>query len=306
MSHAEHDFFTATDIEARADAFADLDVGARRERLLGPLLAALGALGLAAVFLFRPGPAGPEAGDAPRAKAPVAAAAAHDEASAPRIEPVVVGRAAARPMRRRLAAPAAVAAAPSDGVMEAQDAPASPVERRAAADLAAAPADEAGSAPPAPAVAAAAAPSPVADVETLDDFEPLPSPWLERKLRAPALAPTSGEAASPAALVAARKALAEGRFEDALAGLEGMAAAAPVDALRGRALFELGRDDDALRVLERAHAADAAHADTLLLLGTVRQAKADRAGARAAYEAFLAAHPLSPHAGDVQGILARM
>ncbi|MCB9536536.1 MAG: hypothetical protein H6704_09740 [Myxococcales bacterium] len=59
-------------------------------------------------------------------------------------------------------------------------------------------------------------------------------------------------------------------------------------------------------MLERAHAADATHADTLLLLGTVRQAKADRAGARAAYEAFLAAHPMSPHAGDVQGILARM
>ncbi|MCB9536537.1 MAG: hypothetical protein H6704_09745 [Myxococcales bacterium] len=99
MSHAEHDFFTATDIEARADAFADLDVGARSERLLGPLLAGLGALGLAAVFLLRPGAPAPEGAEGPPPKAPAVVAAAPDEAKAPRIEPVVVGRAAPRALR---------------------------------------------------------------------------------------------------------------------------------------------------------------------------------------------------------------
>ena len=301
MSSAEKDFFAATDFEGRADAFTEIDPHAASARLLGPLLGGLAVLGALIVFVLMPASVPGEAPPGPTSH--VAAAPAEVAVLPVATPPAETAKAPAtgRPMMRlgrgpSAAAVAAVASQPSSGG-ETSTETGSPSGSGAARPQA-----PAGEIPaqageiPMPAVL-----PPVVEVSVALSDEPLPSPWLQRRLRGAAVEGVAADTAG--AEVAARVALKAGRFAEALHVLEGLPASAGVDAMRGRALFELGRDADARAMLERAHDAAPTHAETLLLLGTVRQAAADRDGARAAYRAFLAANPQSPHARDVRRII---
>lgn len=91
-------------------------------------------------------------------------------------------------------------------------------------------------------------------------------------------------------------------FEGALAALHNAPAGFETDALRGHALYELGRDDEALKALLAAQATRPEHGRTLLLLGSLQRQSEPAASARA-YRAFLAAHPDAPEASEVRQIL---
>lgn len=110
--------------------------------------------------------------------------------------------------------------------------------------------------------------------------------------------------AAPAEFGAARQQIEAGAFDQALATL-GAADGFEAQALRGWALYELGRDADARRALRAALAIRPDHAESLLLLGSLEQSR-DNTAAKQTYEAFLAAHPNAPQAGEVRQILDRI
>lgn len=104
---------------------------------------------------------------------------------------------------------------------------------------------------------------------------------------------------------AARAQITDGEFDRALATLSDAPDGFDTHALRGWAMYELGRDADARRNLEAALAVRPDHAESLLLLGSLQQTRDDDA-AKATYRAFLAAHPNAPQAGEVRQILDRI
>ncbi|MGK0362647.1 MAG: tetratricopeptide (TPR) repeat protein [Bradymonadia bacterium] len=120
-------------------------------------------------------------------------------------------------------------------------------------------------------------------------------------------APSPPDAASATPLhTAARAQIADGEFERALTTLDDGVDGFDTHALRGWALYELGRDANARRDLEAALAIRPDHAESLLLLGSVQQTRDDDAAAKTTYRAFLAAHPDAPQAGEVRQILDRI
>ncbi len=293
----ERDFFRARDHAERADAYAALDPDANKERLFLPLMAALGVVGIGfGLWLNAQGPQ-----DSPaRAEkaAPVVAADAAETAVEEAVAPAPAAVAAAaepkptpknKMMRRRQSAPAPVAAVspvpPTPSVP--QGVPVQPPE----AEVGAPPQDVADV--PTHATGAQALPdSPSADAPA--PVEP------EAPVEAPA------EAAAPAGALAQAKAhLEANHFAKALSALEGDTSAEAA-ALRGRALFETGKDAAAKKALEQAHAGGVRTPETLLLLGELRQTRKDLAGAREAYQAFLSSHPDSAYASEVRSILARL
>ena len=103
----------------------------------------------------------------------------------------------------------------------------------------------------------------------------------------------------------ARAQIVDGEFDRALETLTDSAKGFDTHALRGWALYELGRDADARRNLEAALAVRPDHAESLLLLGSLQQTRDDDA-AKETYRAFLAAHPNAPQASEVRQILDRI
>ncbi|MEZ4472257.1 MAG: hypothetical protein R3F60_15970 [bacterium] len=154
---------------------------------------------------------------------------------------------------------------------------------------------------------------PIRAVESAEAVEaPTPSRLAAVNQGAEPAAP--GGAAAPAseaaqaddpAIAAARTSMDAEDFEGALAALDRAPAGFDRQALRGFALYELGREQEALESLKGALAVRADHAETLLLLGSLQQVQ-DPAAATATYRTFLTAHPDAPEAAEVRTILARL
>lgn len=108
------------------------------------------------------------------------------------------------------------------------------------------------------------------------------------------------------ALADAREALEADAFERVLVELDGIDDGFEAQVLRGRALFELGRDAEALRALSAARAAQPENTEVLLLVGALLQTTGDRPGARAAYTAFLAVDDATPQAAEIKLVLASL
>lgn len=102
----------------------------------------------------------------------------------------------------------------------------------------------------------------------------------------------------------ARTHIEAGEFDQALTSL-GSAKTFEANALRGWALYELGRDADARQALRSALDERPDHLESLLLLGSLEQSR-DHSAAKQTYEAFLAAHPNAPQAQEVRQILDRI
>ncbi|MCB9544503.1 MAG: hypothetical protein H6706_01255 [Myxococcales bacterium] len=118
-------------------------------------------------------------------------------------------------------------------------------------------------------------------------------------------APATAAPVDDPAVAAARKSLESEDFEGAIAALDRAPAGFDRQALRGFALYELGRDQEALEALKGALTLRPDHAETLLLLGSLQQTQ-DPVAAGATYRAFLAAHPEAPEAAEVRTILERI
>lgn len=173
------------------------------------------------------------------------------------------------------------------------------------------PATDAAPDPAAPSAAltpASTAPASTAPASTAPaSTAPARTSRLARLLKANASAAgaaPSPPVAAPAEFGTARQQIEAGAFDQALATL-GAADGFEAQALRGWALYELGRDADARRALRAALAIRPDHAESLLLLGSLEQSR-DNTAARQTYEAFLAAHPNAPQAGEVRQILDRI
>lgn len=167
---------------------------------------------------------------------------------------------------------------------------------------------------PASAAAASEAPAPAGTPD------PTPAPALadptarpsrldrliQRNASAVAGAVPSPPVAAPAPTFAdARAKIEAGDFDAALALLADEAPGFERAALRGWALYELGRDADARAALREALGNRPDHAESLLLLGSLEQDR-DSDAARKTYQAFLTAHPEAPEAAEVRQILERI
>lgn len=129
---------------------------------------------------------------------------------------------------------------------------------------------------------------------------------LQRNASTVAGAAPSPPVAAPAPTFAAARAKIEaGAFDEALGLLADSAPGFERASLRGWAFYELGRDADARQALRTALDARPDHAESLLLLGSLEQAR-DSSAAKKTYQAFLAAHPKAPQAAEVRQILERI
>jgi Flp pilus assembly protein TadD len=139
--------------------------------------------------------------------------------------------------------------------------------------------------PAAPALAAAPAPPALAVTE------PQPPPAYLAAMAEGEASHRSGDFL--AAVAAFRRAIALQETAEAQASL-------------GRALSDARQTDLALAAFRRATALDASNGPAWFGLGEVLLARGDPAGARVAYERYLAVDPAGHHAGEVRSVLARL
>jgi tetratricopeptide (TPR) repeat protein len=104
-----------------------------------------------------------------------------------------------------------------------------------------------------------------------------------------------------------RKFLDQERYQDAKKAFESALRFEPGSAKTytqlGRAQYELGNLDEALKLLKKSESLDGRHAYTFLVMGLVLQERGDRAGAVTAYERFLALESTGANAQAVRGFL---
>lgn len=111
-------------------------------------------------------------------------------------------------------------------------------------------------------------------------------------------------ATSAPAISAARAALEAEEFEKALSLLKDAESGSEVYALRGWALYELGKDSQAMQALKRALLEQPDHPNSLLLLGELQQGR-DPQAAKKTYRTYLEHYPESPQANEIRTILER-
>jgi Flp pilus assembly protein TadD len=108
----------------------------------------------------------------------------------------------------------------------------------------------------------------------------------------------------------AEQLLASGDCATATDVLAGLRAANPddIEVLRmlGSALYECGRVEEVIPVLQRALELEPEDTLLLLLLGSARQELDDAEGARESYLRYLALEPTGAHADEVRYILERL
>jgi CheY-like chemotaxis protein len=111
----------------------------------------------------------------------------------------------------------------------------------------------------------------------------------------------------PQLLAACRQAFTEKRAKDAETACVAAKDANPDSpdacALLGHALFNRKKRREALQWAERAVLIDPRHADAYVIIGGVKQAADDRAGARAAYKKYLELAPHGQYAADLRDIV---
>jgi cytochrome c-type biogenesis protein CcmH/NrfG len=169
------------------------------------------------------------------------------------------------------------------------------------------PATEADSASPKSTASVAAAKAPASKAAPPPQRGSRLARLLKRNASAAGAAPSPpvpAPAAESDGLDAVRQHIEAEEFDQALSAL-GDADGFQAQALRGWALYELGRDADARRALRAALALRPNHPESLLLLGSLEQSR-DHSAAKQTYEAFLAAHPNAPQAREVRQILERI
>ena len=151
-------------------------------------------------------------------------------------------------------------------------------------------------------------PAPEPKVVVVTPVAPKPEPKPEPRKPEP-------KRENPAALFAeryekGRRLLEQEKYDDAKRALESALrfdpGSAKAYAQLGRANYELGSLDEALRLLRKSEALDRSHPYTFLVMGLVLQERGDNTAAIRAYERFLVLEPGGENARAVRGFLTAL